>query len=134
MSEADEQITIITECPIARFRIKKKQKTTNLERSVSDLSGRADELEREVQDLRRENGWLKEIVMLKGSRYAAANLSHHLALNQAAADNQDFEAGGSNPPPDSVSGNSSDSSEESEPEDKKGKGKKKKKDGKSSSK
>ncbi|TFK76787.1 hypothetical protein BDN72DRAFT_873335 [Pluteus cervinus] len=52
----------------ARFRIKKKMRTTNLERSVSDLTGRAEELEREVADLRRENGWLKEIVMLKGTR------------------------------------------------------------------
>lgn len=35
------------------------------------MTGRAEELEREAADLRRENGWLKEIVMLKGSRYAA---------------------------------------------------------------
>ncbi|KAF7975748.1 hypothetical protein HWV62_8531 [Athelia sp. TMB] len=50
----------------ARFRIKKKQRSINLERSVSDLTGRAEELEREATELRRENGWLKEIVMLKG--------------------------------------------------------------------
>ncbi|KAF8898439.1 hypothetical protein BD779DRAFT_9613 [Infundibulicybe gibba] len=56
----------------ARFRIKKKQRTTNLEHSVSDLTGRAEELEREAAELRRENGWLKEIVMLKGSRLAGA--------------------------------------------------------------
>lgn len=56
---------------LARFRIKKKNKTVTLERSVSNLTGRAEELEREAADLRRENGWLKEIVMLKGSRYAA---------------------------------------------------------------
>ncbi|KAI0052908.1 hypothetical protein FA95DRAFT_1553209 [Auriscalpium vulgare] len=54
--------------PIARFRIKKKQKTLNLERTVSDLNGRVDELEQEAADLRRENGWLKEIVMLKSTR------------------------------------------------------------------
>lgn len=30
------------------------------------MTGRADELEREATELRRENGWLKEIVMLKG--------------------------------------------------------------------
>ncbi|KAF9535473.1 hypothetical protein CPB83DRAFT_841811 [Crepidotus variabilis] len=53
----------------ARFRIKKKHKTITLERSVSDLTGRAEELEREVADLRRENGWLKEIVMLKGAQF-----------------------------------------------------------------
>ncbi|KAL1738640.1 hypothetical protein HDZ31DRAFT_16016, partial [Schizophyllum fasciatum] len=46
----------------ARFRIKKKQKTLNLERSVADLTGRAEELEKEAADLRRENGWLREIV------------------------------------------------------------------------
>jgi hypothetical protein len=50
----------------ARFRIKKKQRTLNLDRSVSDLTGRAEELEREATELRRENGWLKEIVMLRG--------------------------------------------------------------------
>jgi len=51
---------------------------------VSDLTGRAEELEREVTDLRRENGWLKEIVMLKGTRYAqAANAQQRMALSQA---------------------------------------------------
>ena len=43
-------------------------KTLNLERTVSDLTGRVDELEQEASDLRRENGWLKEIVMLKSRR------------------------------------------------------------------
>ena len=50
---------------IARFRVKKKIRAHNLERTVSDLTGRVDELEQEAADLRRENGWLKEIVMLK---------------------------------------------------------------------
>ncbi|KAI0274866.1 hypothetical protein BC834DRAFT_815326 [Gloeopeniophorella convolvens] len=58
----------------ARFRIKKKLKTLNLERTVSDLTGRVDELEQEAADLRRENGWLKEIVMLKSSRAAGGDL------------------------------------------------------------
>ncbi|KAF9481718.1 hypothetical protein BDN70DRAFT_876039 [Pholiota conissans] len=69
----------------ARFRIKKKHRTITLERSVSELTGRADELEREAADLRRENGWLKEIVMLKGTRFAASNLAHRQALSEAAA-------------------------------------------------
>jgi hypothetical protein len=56
----------------ARFRIKKKQRTVHLERSVSDLKGRAGELEKEVADLRRENSLLKEIVILKGSQHIAA--------------------------------------------------------------
>ena len=49
--------------------MKKKQWTLNLERSISDLSGRVEELEREAAELRRENGWLKEIVMLKSKRF-----------------------------------------------------------------
>jgi len=56
----------------ARFRVKKKQWTLNLERSITDLSGRVEELEREAAELRRENGWLKEIVMLKSKRFGSA--------------------------------------------------------------
>ncbi|KAJ7770836.1 hypothetical protein DFH07DRAFT_805428 [Mycena maculata] len=67
----------------ARFRIKKKQRTLDLERSVSDLTGRAEELEREAADLRRENGWLKEIVMLKGGRLAGINLSGNVGYSDA---------------------------------------------------
>lgn len=52
---------------------------------MSDLTGRAEELEREASDLRRENGWLKEIVMLKGAHFAASNIAHRDALTQAAA-------------------------------------------------
>ncbi|KIM85481.1 hypothetical protein PILCRDRAFT_5774 [Piloderma croceum F 1598] len=59
----------------ARFRIKKKQRSLNLDRSVSDLTGRAEELEREATELRRENGWLKEIVMLKGRSLSGATRS-----------------------------------------------------------
>jgi len=57
----------------ARFRVKKKQWTVNLERSITDLSGRVEELEREANELRRENGWLKEIVMLKSKRFGGSN-------------------------------------------------------------
>lgn len=95
---------------LARFRIKKKQKTVNLERSVSDLTGRAEELEREAGDLRRENGWLKEIVMLKGARFVTANVSNRMALNHAAA----LVAGGL---PDSSSGGEGTSPQHYEGED-----------------
>lgn len=63
-------MTLTTCTATARFRIKKKQWTLNLERTISDLSGRVEELEREAAELRRENGWLKEIVMLKSKRFA----------------------------------------------------------------
>ena len=64
---------------IARFRTKKKQKTTKLERSISDLTGRAEDLAREVADLRQENGWLKEIVMLKGSTLGGLNFGYNFS-------------------------------------------------------
>lgn len=52
---------------------------------MSDLKGRAEELEREAADLRRENGWLKEIVMLKGSRLAGSNLSPEMLAGSSSA-------------------------------------------------
>lgn len=96
---------------LARFRIKKKQRSLNLERTVSDLEGRAVELEKEASQLRSENGWLKEMVIMKGR------------LNRAQ--NQEFSAGETSrprkkTPEESESGGSSE--EESEPSEK-GKGK-----------
>jgi len=49
------------------------------------LSGRAKDLEREVADLRRENDWLKEIVVLKGAQYAANNRTHDETLRRVAS-------------------------------------------------
>ena len=60
---------------IARFRIKKKQKVLSLEQTVSDLSSRAKDLEREAINLRRENTWLKEIIIMKGRQNLAAAAS-----------------------------------------------------------
>lgn len=40
----------------------------HLERAVSDLTSRAEELEKEATNLRRENSWLKKMVMMKGKR------------------------------------------------------------------
>ncbi|KAI0067937.1 hypothetical protein BV25DRAFT_1794574 [Artomyces pyxidatus] len=74
----------------ARFRVKKKQKALNLERTVSDLTGRVDELEQEAADLRRENGWLKEIVMLKSTRTVGGPSAG--PSNSAKDDEKDDEA------------------------------------------
>ena len=41
---------------------------------MTDLSGRVDELEQEAADLQRENGWLKEIVILKSGRARGSEL------------------------------------------------------------
>ncbi|KAJ3523580.1 hypothetical protein NM688_g8704 [Phlebia brevispora] len=75
----------------ARFRVKKKQWTLNLERSITDLSGRVEELEREAAELRRENGWLKEIVMLKSKRFggqAPAELHAQLTAHASSVNLQ----------------------------------------------
>ncbi|KAF9452571.1 hypothetical protein P691DRAFT_615578, partial [Macrolepiota fuliginosa MF-IS2] len=113
----------------ARFRIKKKQRTVNLERSVSDLTSRAEELEREVTDLRRENGWLKEIVMLKGTRYAqAANAQQRIALSQAGVGHPGTSSASSSSKAPVIPGDEPSDDEESDDDysetDKKGKGKK----------
>ena len=59
----------------ARFRVKKKQRTAELEKTLAELEGRAGELEKEAVELRRENGWLKEMVILKGRKAIEANAS-----------------------------------------------------------
>lgn len=43
---------------------------------MSDLQRRADNLEKEAGDLRRENGWLKEMVIMKGRRRAGLNVGN----------------------------------------------------------
>jgi len=47
----------------ARFRMKKKEREAALEKKSKDLEGRVNELERECEGLRRENGWLKGLVV-----------------------------------------------------------------------
>ncbi|KAF8520495.1 hypothetical protein BU17DRAFT_46602 [Hysterangium stoloniferum] len=47
----------------ARFRAKKKEREQAMERRSKDLENRVNELERECEGLRRENGWLKGLVV-----------------------------------------------------------------------
>ncbi|KAI6028409.1 hypothetical protein F5J12DRAFT_780082 [Pisolithus orientalis] len=47
----------------ARFRLKKKEREAALERRAKELEDRVLELERECEGLRRENGWLKGLVV-----------------------------------------------------------------------
>lgn len=47
----------------ARFRLKKKEREAALETKAKELEGRVNELERECESLRRENGWLKGLVV-----------------------------------------------------------------------
>jgi len=47
----------------ARFRAKKKEREQAMERRSKELESRVNELERECEGLRRENGWLKGLVV-----------------------------------------------------------------------
>ncbi|KAH9979015.1 hypothetical protein BGW80DRAFT_1282384, partial [Lactifluus volemus] len=47
----------------ARFRLKKKEREAALEKKSKELEMRVNELERECEGLRRENGWLKGLVV-----------------------------------------------------------------------
>jgi hypothetical protein len=47
----------------ARFRLKKKEREAALEKTSKELEIRVNELERECEGLRRENGWLKGLVV-----------------------------------------------------------------------
>lgn len=47
----------------ARFRMKKKEREAALEGKSKELEQRVNELERECEGLRRENGWLKGLVV-----------------------------------------------------------------------
>jgi len=47
----------------ARFRLKKKEREAALETKSKELEIRVNELERECEGLRRENGWLKGLVV-----------------------------------------------------------------------
>jgi basic region leucine zipper protein len=80
---------------VARFRVKKKIKSHNLERTVSDLSGRVDELEQEAADLRRENGWLKEIVVLKSGGDLAGSSQPASSQDTRGDAGEESEEGGS---------------------------------------
>ena len=47
----------------ARFRAKKKEREAAMEQKAKELEERVTELERECESLRKENGWLKGLVI-----------------------------------------------------------------------
>jgi hypothetical protein len=54
-----------------------------LEQTITELSGRAEELEKEAAELRKENGWLKEMVIMK-SRVHIAGLKEDTDTQEGA--------------------------------------------------
>ncbi|KPV76371.1 uncharacterized protein RHOBADRAFT_6700, partial [Rhodotorula graminis WP1] len=47
----------------ARFRVKKKQREQELEQTAKELRERVAGLEKEVDTLKTENGWLRSLVV-----------------------------------------------------------------------
>lgn len=77
----------------ARFRLKKKEREAALEKRAKELDDKVTELERECESLRKENQWLKglvvgattgENVLLSGSNSNAANSSNSVDANNTA--------------------------------------------------
>ncbi|EJD02631.1 uncharacterized protein FOMMEDRAFT_68916, partial [Fomitiporia mediterranea MF3/22] len=62
----------------ARFRLKKKEREAALERRAAELESRVTTLERECEGLRRENGWLKGLVVgVTGASQGASVVQQH---------------------------------------------------------
>lgn len=67
----------------ARFRLKKKEREAALEGKAKELEARVNELERECEGLRRENGWLKGLVVgVTGAAQAPVIASPPPSLSQ----------------------------------------------------
>jgi hypothetical protein len=64
----------------ARFRLKKKEREAALESRAKELEAKVSELERECEGLRRENGWLKGLVV--GVTGAQQHQQQQLATGQ----------------------------------------------------
>ena len=47
----------------ARFRVKKKAREAALEQSANEYKSKVESLEKEVDDLKRENGWLRGLII-----------------------------------------------------------------------
>jgi hypothetical protein len=75
----------------ARFRLKKKEREMALEKRAKELETRVGELEKECEGLRRENGWLKGLVVGVTGANAGAQVKVGGKRNreEAAADAKD---------------------------------------------
>jgi hypothetical protein len=67
----------------ARFRLKKKEREAALETKSKELEIRVSELERECEGLRRENGWLKGLVV--GVTGAGTTQQHQAVAGESSS-------------------------------------------------
>lgn len=68
----------------ARFRMKKKEREAALEKRAQELETRVNALERECEGLRRENGWLKGLVVGVTGASQGAQVVQSPSPNQAS--------------------------------------------------
>ena len=68
----------------ARFRLKKKEREAALEGRAKELETKVNELERECEGLRRENGWLKGLVVGVTGAAQGSNSSQSLTVASPA--------------------------------------------------
>ncbi|KAF4620353.1 hypothetical protein D9613_000312 [Agrocybe pediades] len=64
----------------ARFRLKKKEREAALEGRAKELEAKVNELERECEGLRRENGWLKGLVVGVTGAAQAPSANHTITV------------------------------------------------------
>ncbi|TDL26064.1 hypothetical protein BD410DRAFT_564258 [Rickenella mellea] len=78
----------------ARFRLKKKEREAALEQKSKELEVRVNELERECEALRRENGWLKGLVVgVTGASAGAAPQAATSGVKRRRDDSEDDSRG-----------------------------------------
>jgi len=68
----------------ARFRIKKKQKEQQLEKTARDMTDRCQQLEQRIQTLEMENKWLKNLIVEKNGGKSGEELVPPSALQAPA--------------------------------------------------
>ncbi|KAK9352642.1 hypothetical protein V1505DRAFT_386726 [Lipomyces doorenjongii] len=73
----------------ARFRVKKKQREQQMERTAKDLQEKVQQLEAKIMQLEMENKWLKNIVVEKNEAKAVSEI---LSGRQGAAANSEQES------------------------------------------
>jgi len=85
--EAEEDKRRRNTAASARFRVKKKQREQALEKSAKEMTDKADQLEKRVNELELENKWLKGLITEQSGGVEFGDLfAKYLAENQSKED------------------------------------------------
>ncbi|KAG0148668.1 hypothetical protein CROQUDRAFT_131741 [Cronartium quercuum f. sp. fusiforme G11] len=64
----------------ARFRMKKKMKEQEIERTAREMKERVTDLEKEVESLKQENKWLRGLIVEQAATKAAISAGHEIDI------------------------------------------------------